>query len=367
LRGIRLIGRRVGRGRRWAFRLRKQEVSFSTLATLLVTGATGFLGSWILEEMRKADAARALGYDVVRLLARNPQRAAGIGMPGARVEIRQGDLLDPASMRAAGADADAVLHVAALYDTSSPWRLFYRSNVEATHALVSGMKAGSRLVLTSTYGVYGFPSAGRPIKEDFEPKRPVWHYQRSKLLQEELARNLCRSRGIRMVALRPPTLIGPRELLSVPTMIDTIAGGRMVLVGSGANTIPLAHGSDAARAHLLALEKVDANDGAAFHFAGFHTTFRAYVDTFAVALGAPPVTRRVPFWLARAIGAAGDMARLVGVRSPYTGFTVAYAASNDVLDDTRIRDRLGFLPAYDLQRTVKECVTWYGEAHPRGR
>jgi nucleoside-diphosphate-sugar epimerase len=46
---------------------------------------------------------------------------------------------------------------------------------------------------------------------------------------------------------------------------------------------------------------------------------------------------------------------------------VAYAASDDVLDDTRIRERLGFSPSYDLQRTVKESVDWYLKIRPRGR
>jgi nucleoside-diphosphate-sugar epimerase len=170
----------------------------------------------------------------------------------------------------------------------SPWRAFYRSNVEATRALIGGMKAGGSLVLTSTYGVYGFPNAGRPITEDYEPKRPLWHYQRSKWMQEEAARALCRERGIRFLALRPPTVIGPREMLSVPS-----------------------------------LTRIQENDGAAF--------------------------------------------RLVGLHGPYSSFTVAYVASNEVLDDRRIRERLGFAPAYDLQRTVKESVDWYLKVRPRGR
>lgn len=337
------------------------------MAVLLLTGATGFLGSWILDQMRQDDTCRKLGFDTLRLLVRRPERMAGTALPGTRLEVRQGDLLDPQSVRSAAQGADAVLHVAALYDTHSPWRDFYRSNVEATRALVSGMKAGSSLVLTSTYGVYGFPNAGRPITEDYEPKRPLWHYQRSKWMQEELARALCRERGIRFVALRPPTVIGPREMLSVPSLVRTIESGRMVLIGDGSNTMTFAHAADAAQAHLLALARVAENDGAAFHFASFHATFRQYVDTFAAALGVAPVRRKAPLWLARAVGGLGDLSRLLGLRGPYSTFTVAYAASEGVLDDTRIRERLGFSPIYDLQRTVKESVDWYLKMRPRGR
>jgi nucleoside-diphosphate-sugar epimerase len=318
--------------------------------------------------MVQEETCRKLGFDTLRLLVRRPERASQIvSPPGTRLEVKQGDLLDPESVRAAAEGAEAVLHVAALYDTHSPWRAFYCSNVEATRALVGGMKSGSSLVLTSTYGVYGFPNAGRPITEDYEPKRPLWHYQRSKWLQEQEARALCRQRGIRFVALRPPTVIGPREMLSVPSLARTIEAGRLMLVGDGSNTVAFAHAADTARAHLLALARVAENDGEALHFASFHATFRQYVDAFAAALGVPPVRRTAPLWLARAVGALGDLGRLLGLPGPYSGFTVAYAASNDVLDDRRIRERLGFAPAYDLQRTVQESIDWYLKARPRGR
>jgi 2-alkyl-3-oxoalkanoate reductase len=339
------------------------------MGTLLLTGGTGFLGSWILAALGAGDAARRLGIDTVRILVRNPAKAAGVGLQahGVRVELCAGDLRDHASLRAAASGADAVMHVAALYDTSSSWNAFYQSNVVATEVLIHGIKPGARLVLTSTYGVYGFPSSPDPIRESYEPKRPIWHYQKSKKMQEDLARELCRGKGIRFVALRPPTVIGAREMLSVPTLIEAIQAGRMMLVGDGANRLPLAHGADAAQAHLLALDRIDAVDGEAFHFAGFHATFGEYVAAFCRALGVPPVRRRVPVALARAVGAAGDALRLLGVRSPYTGFSVAYAAADDVLDDSAIRERLGFKPEWDLERTVADCVQWYRAAQPRPR
>jgi nucleoside-diphosphate-sugar epimerase len=186
-------------------------------------------------------------------------------------------------------------------------------------------------------------------------------------MQEEAARALCRERGIRFLALRPPTVIGPREMLSVPSLARTIEAGRLMLVGDGSNTMAFAHAADAARAHLLALARIQENDGAAFHFASFHATFRQYVDAFAAALGAPPVRRKAPLGLARVAGALGDLGRLVGLHGPYSSFTVAYVASNEVLDDRRIRERLGFAPEYDLRRTVKESVDWYLKVRPRGR
>jgi len=337
------------------------------MATLLLTGGTGFLGSWILAALGHDGVADRLGIDSVRVLVRNPEKTAGLHLDAVRLDFRQGDLLDPASLRSAAAGAEMVMHVAALYDTHSRWRDFYRANVVATRSLIEGMASGSRLVLTSTYGVYGFPRSRRPIDEAFEPKRPIWHYQKTKKMQEDLARRLCRERGIQFVVIRPPTVIGPRELLSVPTLIATILGRRMVLVGDGTNRLPLAHAADAAQAHLLALERIRQVDGQAFHFASFHTTFGEYVNAFCRALGVPPVRRRVPAVVARAVGVAGDVLRSIGVHIPYNSFSVAYAAANETLDDSRIRSLLGFRPSYDLERTVEECVTWYRECRPVAR
>lgn len=336
------------------------------MATLLVTGGTGFLGSWILDLMARERYASRLGFDTVSLYARDPGKAAGMSLPDTRLEVIRGDLGDTGSLRRAAEGAAAVFHVASLYDTRSSWRDFYRYNVEATRELVLGLTPGSRLVLTSTYGVYGFPRA-EGVTEDYEPKRPVWHYQKTKKMQEDLARVLCRERGIRFVALRPPTVIGPREMLSVPSMIRSLERGAMAFVGDGSNRIPVAHAHDAARAHLLALERIDANDGEAFHFASFHTTFRDYLDAYTGALGRDPVRRSVPAWLAAATGFLGDVLALAGIHLPYTSFTTAYASSDGTLDQRKIEERLGFRAVYELERTVRECVEWYRVARPKGK
>ena len=214
----------------------RRKVAGRSVGTLLLTGATGFLGSWIFDLLGRERAASRLGYDRVRLFVRNPDKARGMSLPDAKVELAQGDLAHIGTVSRAAEGIEAAIHVAALYDMRSKWRDFYRSNVEATGALVRAMPTGSRLVLTSTYGVYGFPVA-HDIREDYEPKRPMWHYQKTKKLQEDLARTLCAERGIRFAALRPPTVIGARELFSVPTTIGAILQGRMMLVGGGTNTL----------------------------------------------------------------------------------------------------------------------------------
>jgi nucleoside-diphosphate-sugar epimerase len=203
------------------------------MAVLLLTGSTGFKGSWILQMLEESELAMDSVYDTLRLLVRDPGKLKGYGSKRYRIEV-----------------------------------------VEGTKALINSLKPGTRFVLTSTYGVYGFPNKEKPIDEDFETKRPIWHYQKSKKAQEEMARKLCGERDIRFCALRPPTTIGPRERLFVPGVITFIREGKLMLINGVENIIPLAHGEDAARAHLLALKQIDKNDGEAFHFESFNVPFK---------------------------------------------------------------------------------------------
>ena len=337
------------------------------MSILLLTGSTGFIGSWIFQMLEESDIAKDLGYDTLRLLVRNTSKAKELKSKKFEIEIAEGILLKPESLAKATDGVDAVIHTAALYDTRSSKRAFYLANVEGTRALIESLASGTRFVLTSTYGVYGFPNSEEPITEEFEPKRPIWHYQKSKKLQEDLAKKLCRERNIRFCALRPPTTIGPREYLTVPILIRSIQEGRMMLIGGGENIIPFAHGADAARAHLLALKRIDENDGNAFHFTSFHVSFKNLVSAFCTALDLPPVDRSVPFFIASTIALLSDGIRRIGIDLPYTRFTVRFIASHSLLDQEKIRSTLGYEPEYDLEVTVQESVRWFIENKPKSR
>jgi nucleoside-diphosphate-sugar epimerase len=337
------------------------------MSTLLVTGATGFLGSWIVQILGESETGCSLQYDTVRLLVRNPGKVKNLKSTGRRIEIAEGDLLDHGSLAEAASGVSAVIHAAAVYDDRSPKKTFYRANVEGTKALLESLPAGTRFVLTSTYGVYGFPNREKPITEDFEPKKPIWHYQKSKKAQEDLARRLCAGRNIRFVALRPPTIIGPRDLFVLPTLMRAIRDGKMMLINGGGNIIPFVHGADAADAHLRALQRIDQNDGESFHFTGFHTSFREFIAAICEAMGIPPVEKSVPLPLAYAAGGIGDALRMLRIRSPFSRFTVRFISSHSLLDTSKIEQRLGFKPRFDFQRTISDSVDWYRRNMPEPR
>jgi nucleoside-diphosphate-sugar epimerase len=337
------------------------------MSTLLITGATGFLGSRILEMLEKEKIPGDLGYDTVRLLVRDPTKVKNHKNTNMRIEVIKGDLLDHESLKKAAEDVSGVIHSAALYDVRSSKKSFFSVNVEGTKALIRSCSRGTRFVLTSTYGVYGFPNRKEKINEDYEPKKPIWHYQKSKKRQEDVARVLCRERDMRFVALRPSTIIGPGDLFVIPSMIELIKRGRMMLIGVGENQLPFVHVADAARAHLLALQHIDENEGEAFHFSGFTVRFRDFLSAICSEMDVPPVKKHVPYFVAYFAGALGDVLRTVTVDTSFSRFTVAFLSSHSLLNTSKIEERLRFFPEYGLEKTVKESVDWYKTHTPRAR
>lgn len=190
---------------------------------VLVTGAAGFLGS------RVVGALAERGHDVVALV--RPASPAP-EWPGARVELRRGDLRDPAAAAAAVAGVDAVVHLAAQVTGSEEAR--FTGTVVTTENLLAAMaEAGvRRLVLASSFSVYDWSRCGGVIDERTPLEEEPGLYERdgyaiAKWWQERVVR---RAEGLDLTVLRPGFIwaegrepldgigprIGPLQLVIAP-------------------------------------------------------------------------------------------------------------------------------------------------------
>src|SRR5438094_5808647 len=148
----------------------------------LVTGATGFIGSRVARRLVERG-------ERVRVLARPGSRRENLaGLP---VEVAEGDLTRPETLKAAVADCAVVYHVAADYRLSAPDpRALYRTNVDGTrHVLEAACEAGAeRIVYTSTVGAVGIPEDGTPGDETTPTSLHdmVGAYKASKFLAERV-------------------------------------------------------------------------------------------------------------------------------------------------------------------------------------
>lgn len=168
----------------------------------LVTGATGFIGSHLVEELVKS------GYSVTCLVRKTSNQR---WIEGLDTTIFYGDCEDASSLSSLASDFDYIFHAAGLTKARRE-EDFFCANVKGTENLLKAVSARrgqlKRFVYLSSLAAIGPSSDGGPVTETAEPK-PVSSYGRSKLLGEEL---VLKFRGKLPVSIiRPPAVYGPRD------------------------------------------------------------------------------------------------------------------------------------------------------------
>ncbi|TNC43650.1 SDR family oxidoreductase [Rubellimicrobium rubrum] len=239
---------------------------------IFVTGATGFVGSAVVEDLVAAGHA-VLG------LARSDDAAARLAAQGA--DICRGDITDHATLRAGAAEVDAVIHTAFNHDFSR-FAASCEEDRQAIEVLGAALQGTDRQLLV-TAGLAGV-APGRPSSEEDEPPTPSPAYPRA---SEQTARRLA-ARGLRASAVRlAPSVHDKGDHGFVPLLIEIAREkGASAYVGDGGNRWSAVHRRDAARVYRLALEH--GLEAGPFQAAGEEAIpFRAIAEAIGQGLGLP--------------------------------------------------------------------------------
>jgi nucleoside-diphosphate-sugar epimerase len=320
----------------------------------LVTGATGLIGSHLVEALTRRGIH-------VRALVRRTSNLRDI--QAAEPELFYGDITDPSSLRAAAAGVDWVFHTAARMTDWGEWRLFYEANVQSAANLVDACaNAGvKRLIHTSSTGVTGLAALSNV--DESAPYCGIGNYEMSKVESEKLVIQRSRDRDLPVTVIRPCWTLGPRASRHVPLLIQYITEQKMVVIGRGDNPLSFVDPRDVAEAMILAASSPRAV-GQIYHVTnGCATdTQMTLYRTVAELLSVPAPKRHVPFSVAYALGwAAERFATLTHWKDApmLTPVRVAFLGRKRHLSCEKAMRELGYTPKFTLRESLRDAVAWY--------
>jgi len=275
---------------------------------VLVTGASGFIGTRLVERLVLEERAE------VRVLMRNWTHAAWVAR--VQAEFVAGDVADVAAVAAAVAGCDTVFHCASSGNSRAE---YMRTNVEGTrNVLDAALAAGARrLVYISSVVVHGAaPPAG------FDENAPFIKtgrgYNDSKIAAEELIGQYSRDRGIPAVIIRPTFVWGPRSGQFTVGPLLAMKAGTFRLVDNGAGSCHAVYVDNLVDALLLAAVRDEAAGQAFLVSDGVDRTWREFFGGYAGMVGVtalPSVSARSP--VIRSAAALSDaLERVLVVFSP---------------------------------------------------
>jgi nucleoside-diphosphate-sugar epimerase len=318
----------------------------------LVTGATGFVGSHVV------DVLAARGDDVV-VLARSAERARPLARLGARVAL--GTLDDAAALAAAVAGVDVVYHLAGLTAAVSEAE-YRRVNEDGTRKVVDAARAastGPRLVYVSSQAVLGPSALGQALDED-TPCRPLTAYGRSKLAGEAVVRA---AEGLAWTIVRPPAVYGPRDREFLK-MFQLVRTGFAPVFGAGTQQISLVYAPDLAEA-IVRTGTIPAAAGQTYHAAHAEVvTTRQLAMAVGWAVGRRPLVIPVPGAVATPIvSLIGRIAAARGRLSTLNADKMAeFLAPAWILSSAKAERELGWRAGHDLAEGARHTAAWYREA-----
>jgi nucleoside-diphosphate-sugar epimerase len=321
----------------------------------LVTGASGFLGRYVVEELKRR------GHEVYAGVRRTSDTAHLLSLG---VELREFDLRDKGLMTKALSGMESVVHLAAYYTFNGNKESYRRLNVEATEDLAdAALSEGiGRFVYCSSTEAIG-PTEG--TADETSPLRPEYEYGRSKVAAEKVLEQKG-SKGLDHVVLRPSGIYGPHNVDDVSYWFITSYSRRLAtkfIVGDGNHTIQFVHAADVAAAFGLALENEGSKGRTYIISEGRSYTYNEVYGMLGEITGIPPPKVHVPPSIAKTMIAPIQFVNWLAKRDDfmYRLSTVDSVTSDRSYSTERARKELGYEPRFNLRRGLEETYGWYKE------
>jgi dihydroflavonol-4-reductase len=318
---------------------------------IFVTGATGFLGKSLVQELWAQDYR-------LRILAR-PTSDTSFFKEMSGLEIVPGDITDPPSVEQAIQGCEVVVHAAALFRFWGKPQHFYETNIAGTRAVLQAVanQGVRRFIHISSIAVVGEPPYGTVITEE-TPPNPLDPYQKSKLASEKLVQDYGQDFGLATVILRLGALYGPWGHYAFNRLFfEEFLRGWRIQVEGGRHVIFPCFVKDAARAAEAAIRL--GRGGQIYNVCGDSISHKEANEIISRLSGKSNWRLNTPKWLM--IGLAQVMewlAVLTGTEPYYPLNLKPYVFSDWIVDRSKAQHELGFCPI-PFEEGAKQTLDWY--------
>lgn len=328
---------------------------------VLVTGATGFIGSHLVQELVKTGAS-------VTCLVRPTSDISPL--EAFNLSFALGDIKDRDSLTDPTSNADVVFHLAAALDSFDP-QDYYNLNVGGTRNLVEACAEHDSppvFIHVSSLAAAG-PSRAEQPRTERDPPSPISHYGRSKLASEEILRAWAHK--VPITIIRPPIVFGERDK-DVYQMFQWIKYGLHLIPTPRGSCYSLIHAADLSKGLLRAAREGERIDGASaldpsgrglYYFAyDQHPSYGELGKIIATSLGRSTVRLiRVPpplTWMIATIYEIGARIRrkpsIVSFDKARDGFAGSWTCTGD-----KAEKQLGFKSEKTLEQRMRQTAQWY--------
>ena len=325
----------------------------------LVTGGGGFLGRVIVEML--------LGRgDIVRVMGRRKYPY----IEELDVENFTGDVRNLKEVEAAVNGMDAVFHAASMTGIWGKWKDYFEINVKGTENIIEACKkiGISRLVYTSSPSVvYGGSENLVNVDETTRyPTKYNCYYSASKADAEKkvLAEN--DKNGLMTVSLRPHLIWGPKDTNLIPRLIERSKSGKLVRVGDGNNMVDIVYVDNAAYAHLLAVDRLEAGSpvcGQAYFISqGEPVVLWDWINHVLTSLKLPPVRKNISYNTAYLLGflfeGVYSLFQLSG-EPVMTRFLASQLAKSHFFNIEKAKRELSYSPIISHEEGLEQMIKYF--------